>query len=584
MLGKRSGQGKLFGSDHLYLKHVGGGTLYGLLAREGSKLFPDARFAELYRQDWGRPSVPPSQLCILLLLQAHEGVSDEEAIERTAFDLRWKVALGLELEQKLCAKSTLQLFRAKLVLHERYEELFQQSIEACRKAGLLRRAKLEAAIDTTPVLGRGAVKDTFNLVSDQIRRVIEHACVLKDWDQHALVEEHGLGRHFAASFKGAVELDWSDRKARRSLVWQLLADARVALELAKRALRGFGGNSERTRKLRQARDLLAELLEQDIEENPEDGKGPQIRQGTRRDRIVSTTDPEMRHGHKSQSKGFEGYKAAVVAETGAGVILATDVRAANVHDQEGAAELLDQAKRRADKPVRRMLGDTAYGGVRARQEIEALGIEVVAKAPPVPRRGGCFTFEAFRIDERRGVAHCPAGKRSIRAQHFDSPEPGIRYVFSRKDCTPCPLRAKCTTARKTAKILTVTKTTRQLNKLRRKQRTKEFQRMYRQRMVVEHRIGRLVQLGVRQSRYLGKAKTTFQVVMAATVANLTLSAVCGGLLRIIRSQLGRFPAWDRVQANGVRISALAVGLAVIAWVTSDLIPARRGIVAFRPGF
>ena len=43
-----------------------------------------------------------------------------------------------------------------------------------------------------------------------------------------------------------------------------------------------------------------------------------------------------------------------------------------------------------------------------------------------------------------------------------------------------------------------------------------------QRVVVEHRIARLVRLGIRQSRYFGKRKTCFQVIMAAVVANLTL--------------------------------------------------------------
>jgi hypothetical protein len=41
-------------------------------------------------------------------------------------------------------------------------------------------------------------------------------------------------------------------------------------------------------------------------------------------------------------------------------------------------------------------------------------------------------------------------------------------------------------------------------------------------VVVEHRIARLVGLGIRKSRYFGKKKTRFQVVMAAVVANLSL--------------------------------------------------------------
>ena len=44
------------------------------------------------------------------------------------------------------------------------------------------------------------------------------------------------------------------------------------------------------------------------------------------------------------------------------------------------------------------------------------------------------------------------------------------------------------------------------------------------RVVVEHRLARLVQLGIRQARYFGRVKTKFQLYLAATVANLTLVA------------------------------------------------------------
>ena len=42
------------------------------------------------------------------------------------------------------------------------------------------------------------------------------------------------------------------------------------------------------------------------------------------------------------------------------------------------------------------------------------------------------------------------------------------------------------------------------------------------RVAAEHRLARLVQLGIRRSRYFGRVKTRFQVYLAATVANLTL--------------------------------------------------------------
>ena len=527
MLGRREPQGDFFRPDHAFRDHVGEGTFYGWLARHGAEWFRDEDFVALYREDFGRPSVPPSQLSVALLLQAHDSVSDEEAIARSAFDLRWKVALGLELDEKLCAKSTLQRFRAQLVLHEATGQIFDRGVEACRAAGLLKRTTLSAAIDTTPILGRGAVRDTYNLVSDGIRHVVDAACRLKGWARDEIVEAEGLSRHFAASFKGSLDLDWSDEQERRAVVGQLVADARVTLALATRARRGVAKDAPATQALREAQRLLAELLTQDIDEEPEDGGGPAIRRGTAKDRIVSTTDPEMRHGHKSHSKGFEGYKAAIVAETESGVILATDVRAGNVHDREGAADLVAQAVERSGQDLEEVLGDTAYGDLETRESIAALGAEVIAKAPPGTRKG-MFDRTDFRVDPSRGVARCPAGKRSIRRDAVTGDDPGWRYIFSRKDCRPCPLRAQCTKSRAAARVLQITDKTEVLWRLRKQQKTKRFRKRYRKRVVVEHRIGRLVQLGIRQARYFGKAKTGFQIALATTVANLMLVAAVSG--------------------------------------------------------
>ena len=139
MLGQKPGQRQLFRPDNLFLDHVGEDSLYGFFATSRQRMFRDRDFAGLYREDLGRPSVPPSQLCVALLLQAREGVSDDEAVQRTSYDLRWKVALGLELDEKLCAKSTLQLFRAKLILNDKYQQVFESSVKECRKRGLLKR-------------------------------------------------------------------------------------------------------------------------------------------------------------------------------------------------------------------------------------------------------------------------------------------------------------------------------------------------------------------------------------------------------------------------------------------------------------
>ncbi|MBI4233290.1 MAG: transposase [Chloroflexi bacterium] len=138
-------------ADHLYLDHVGRNSLYGFLASLRGQLFRDEGFARLYCSNNGRNSVPPSLLATALLLQAHDKVTDEEAKLRADFDVRWKVALGIAVEDRPFAKSTLQLFRAQLIIHDKVRAVFQRSLRYARETGYLKGRKVKAALDTALV-------------------------------------------------------------------------------------------------------------------------------------------------------------------------------------------------------------------------------------------------------------------------------------------------------------------------------------------------------------------------------------------------------------------------------------------------
>ena len=172
MLGERSDQRGLWEADRLYLDHVGRESFYGLLASMRGRLFRDADFAEFYCPDNGRDSVPPSLLATALLLQSHDKVSDAEAKARADFDLRWKVALRIEAEDRPFAKSTLQVFRAQLILHGKVREVFESSLRLARESGCLKGRGMRVALDTTNILGRGAVKYTYNLLADGIVKLL----------------------------------------------------------------------------------------------------------------------------------------------------------------------------------------------------------------------------------------------------------------------------------------------------------------------------------------------------------------------------------------------------------------------------
>ena len=345
MLGERSDQRGLWEADQLYLDLVGRDTFYGLLASLRGQLFRDADFAELYCPDNGRASVAPSLLATALLLQAHDKVSDAEAKARADFDIRWKVALGIEIEERPFAKSTFQVFRAQLILHDKVREVFEQSLRLARERGYLKRGRgMRLAMDTTYILGRGAVKDTYNLLGDGIVKLMRALVVLEDVPVRRWAETHGYKGYAGSSVKGEAAIDWSDRRARRRLLAQIVADADRLLELARQAQDGLAADSSERQAIVDAAELLGQLLLQDVrrgvsaaagddadgaEANADADGEVSLKEGVSKDRMVSVHDPQMRHGHKSKRKRFDGHKAALVVDTDSQLITAVDVLPGN---------------------------------------------------------------------------------------------------------------------------------------------------------------------------------------------------------------------------------------------------------------
>ena len=298
MLGKRSDQKGLWEADRLYLDYVGKDTFYGLLASLRGQLFSDDDFAEIYCPDNGRDSVPPSLLATALLLQTYDQVSDAEAKARADFDIRWKVALGIEIEDRPFAKSTLQMFRAQLILHEKVREVFEGSLRWARQSGYLKKRGMRVALDTTYILGRGAVKDTYNLLADGIVKLLRVLAAVANATLPAWAEAQGYQRYLGSSIKGEATIDWSDRKARAGLLAELVADADRLLELARQAWVELPEDSVQRQSIVDGAELLGQLLLQDVERKSGDvdahaddaDDGVSIRDGMSKDRMPSVHD------------------------------------------------------------------------------------------------------------------------------------------------------------------------------------------------------------------------------------------------------------------------------------------------------
>jgi transposase len=535
MLGKRTDQRGMFEADQMYLDYVGRDNFYGFLASQRGQLFRDEEFAKLYVLDNGRPSVPPSLLATALLLQTYDGVSDEEARDRAAYDMRWKVALGISLEEQPYAKSTLQLFRAQLVLNDGLQAVFKKSLQFAQQSGYLKTRKIKVALDTSNILGRGAVKDTYNLLADGIVKLGRELADLAHTTTEAWAKEHKLGRYFeGSSLKGEAGVDWEDPKQRQALLAGIVADADRLLEMARGAIESYDEDSEEGQRVKEAADLLSQLLLQDVERTP---AGVSIKDGVAKDRIVSVHDPEMRHGHKSKSKLFDGHKLAVAVETDDGLITAATVLAGNAADKEEALGLVEQSEANTEVEVEETIGDCAYGDGETRQEFADAGRDLVAKVP-AQTNGEHFGKVDFQIDPVAKTCTCPAGhicpaptKVGRHKGKNGERQAAYRFQFEHELCDACPLRSRCVRAKPgQGRTVSLHPQEALLQKARAFQKSEAFASYRKRRQVVEHRIARLMQLGMRQARYFGRAKTLGQLLLAAMVANLTLVATKIGLM------------------------------------------------------
>ena len=533
MLGERSDQRGLWEADRLYLDHVGRDTFYGLLASLRGRLFRDADFAEFYCADNGRDSVPPSLLATALLLQSHDKVSDAEAKARADFDIRWKVALGIEVEGRPFAKSTLQVFRAQLILHGKVREVFESSLRLARESGYLKGRGMRVALDTTNILGRGAVKDAYNLLADGMVKLLRALAAVARTTDREWAKARGYERYLASSIKGEAAIDWSDKRARSALLSLIVADADRLLELSRQAQGELGEDSAERQRIVAAAELLGQLLLQDVERA---GDGVSLRDGVSRDRMMSVHDPEMRHGHKSSSRRFDGHKAAIVVDTDSQLITAVDVLPGNAPDNLGALELVEQSEANTGVPVEESMGDAAYGDGDTRQSFADAGRTLIARVPGRPNRAH-FPKEDFRIDLEAGSCTCPAGNvtRTILPAGRGTNSAGriyqrVAFRFDAAVCGVCPLRSQCVAAAPgTGRTVRLHPQEALLQQARALQQSEAFSEYRQRRVVVEHRLARLVQLGIRQARYFGRSKTKFQLYLAATVANLTLVSAKAGL-------------------------------------------------------
>jgi len=492
--------------------------LFAFLRDHRAALFDETFQAELetmYRDTGaGEEPVPPALLAMIVLLQSYLGMSDAEAVELTVVDLRWQMVLDrLGATEPACGQGTLAEFRARLIRNDMDRRLLERTVAFARETKAFDWKKLpkdvRVAMDSSPLEGAGRVEDTINLLGHAARKVVQCAADLLGWKAEKVAHEAGIPALLEASVKRGLDIEWSDTEA-KALALSTLVQQLDSLDawLRQKLPEELGKPP-----LKEHLDTLAQIREQDLEPDPDGGGGStRIRDGVATDRRVSIEDPDMRHGRKSKSKRFTGYKRHIATDLDSDLILACAITPANRPEEEAAPTLKADLERQGRR-IAEMHIDRGYIASPVVPDVLADGGDVICK-PWVPRNGKLFTKADFKINMRARTITCPAGE-------IERIDLGADVEFDAQTCARCRLRAKCTTAAMdSGRTVTVADDELLQHRLRKQIATPSGRSRLRQRVEIEHRLAHLSRRQGRHARYRGTRKNLFDVRRAAAVLNL----------------------------------------------------------------
>ncbi len=459
----------------------------------------------------GAPPQPPAMMCMALLLQDYDGVSDREAVERTVIDSRWQMVLDcLGAKKPAFSQGGLQQFRERLIAHDLDVKLLERTVEVARRAKSVDWRKLpktlRVAMDSRPLVGAGKVEDTFNLLGHAARKIAECAATTTGLSFEDVCRRSHATVLLAPSIKAGLDVDWSDPIEKADALQTLFLQVSSLTEWVGRIMGGEGLDGPITKYL----EALRQVQDQNLDDT--DGR-VSMHQGVAADRRVSIEDEEMRHGRKSKSHRFNGYKEHIAADLDNGVILACAVTPANVPEEE-AAPLLKADVEAQGFEILELSIDRGYLNSTIVDDVEKAGGEVLCKPWPTQNAKGLFTKADFRIDHATGTITCPAGE----VEKF---EPGDVVEFDPDACGRCRLRAQCThSASGRGRTIRVADDERRQQRLRELRSTPAGRMRLRRRTRVEHHLAHVAARRARRARYRGSRKNAFALRRTAALQNL----------------------------------------------------------------
>lgn len=494
--------------------------LFGFLRMHRLELFDEEFQVELegmYRTSGaGKSPVPPAQLAMASLLQGYVGASDAETVELTVVDLRWQMVLGcLGAIEPVFSQGALHDFRHRMIRSDMDRRLLERTVELARRTGGFDSKKLpktlRVAMDSSPLEGAGRVEDTLNLIGHAARQVVACLATMLSRSVEDVSVIVGMPILLAPSIKAGLDREWGtpdDRQAALEELLRQLTSLRTWIETqlpTKHAL---------TPEFRASLTTLKQVLEQDLEPDPSAPKKRQVKQGVAENRQISIRDGEMRHGRKSKSKRFNGYKRHIAADLDSQLILSCSVAPANQPEEDSAARLAEDIERQG-LSIQSLYVDRGYIVAPLVDDVIGRGGEVFCRPWKTNHNSnGNFSKADFRLNMRALTITCPAGE-------IESIEPGSIVEFGPEVCDQCLLRNQCTAAAAgRGRTVSIGKNEQLQHRLRKQAASPSGRAQLRERVVVEHKLAHIAQRQGRRARYFGVRANLYDLRRASTIQNM----------------------------------------------------------------
>ena len=499
--------------------------LFGFLRRHRHELFSEAfqdELCKMYRQTGaGKPPVNLGLMAMAMLLQGYMGVSDAEVVELTVMDLRWQLVLDcLGATQPALSQGAFQGFRERVIRNDLDLRLLERTVELARETGEFDWKKfpksLREAADSSPFVGAGRVEDTINLLGHAARTVVTIVAALSNRSEKEVAKQAGAGLLNFSSIKKGLDLDWKDPEAVDEAVGRLAEEIDSLKDWVSQNVKPAEHPPAQVIDLKSALGTVRQVEEQDLETVSAEGKTPvvQIRKGVAKDRRVSIEDDEMRHGRKSSSKRFDGYKRHILKDLDSGLIRACAVTPANQPEADALAQM-EEDQTRQDVEIGKLYIDAGYLASEVVGRLEARGGEVICRPWSTRNSSGGYDKTDFDIDLASMEISCPAGL-TVPVKQL-----GQRVTFPGAACRACELRSKCTNRKGgRGRTVGVAEDEAFQQRLRQRSQTPEGRDELRERVAIEHGLAHIGQRQGPKARYCGVRKNVFDLRRVSAIQNL----------------------------------------------------------------